>query len=258
MPTFAGRFCIFPDLKILCVMDKRKKLVVLTGAGMSVESGLSTFRDAGGLWDNYPVERVATHEGWEENPCYVNDFYNMLRTKYRDVKPCEGHKLLVELEKGYDVTVVTQNVDALHEAAGSTKVIHLHGELMKMCSSRDVDNPRFHVTLPHEGFGDTGLEVPHDEKAADGSLLRPYIVFFGEGVPNMDAAVREAMEADIFVIIGTSLNVYPAAGLVQYVRPGTPIYLIDPKPVAARKDITHIECGASEGMKRLMEILNSK
>ena len=239
-------------------MAERKKIVVLTGAGMSVESGLTTFRDAGGLWDNYPVERVATHEGWEANPNYVNDFYNMLRVKYKDVQPNEGHLLLKELEKDYDVVVVTQNVDALHEAAGSSKVIHLHGEMMKMCSSRDVDNPRYWVSLPHEGFGETGLEVPHDAKAEDGSLLRPYIVFFGEGVPNMYDAVQEAQTADIFIIIGTSLNVYPAAGLVQYVKAGTPIYLIDPKPVTAKQDVTHLMCGASEGMRRLRAELSTR
>lgn len=235
-----------------------KKIVVLTGAGMSVESGLSTFRDTGGLWDNYPVERVATHEGWEMDPNYVNDFYNMLRVKYKDVQPCEGHKLLVELEKEYDVTIVTQNVDALHESAGSSKVIHLHGEMMKMCSSRDVDNPRFHVSLPHEGFGDSGLEVPHGEKAGDGSLLRPFIVFFGEAVPNMYDAGIAATQADIFVIIGTSLNVYPAAGLIQYVKPNTPIYLIDPKPVAAKAKVKQLQCGASEGVKLLLEELKLK
>lgn len=234
---------------------ERKKIVVLTGAGMSVESGLTTFRDAGGLWDNYPVERVATHEGWEANPNYVNDFYNMLRMKYKDVKPNEGHLLLKELEKDFEVVIVTQNVDALHEAAGSSKVIHLHGEMMKMCSSRDVDNPRYWVSLPHEGFGELGLEVPHDAQAGDGSLLRPYIVFFGENVPNMYDAAQEAQTADIFIIIGTSLNVYPAAGLVQYVKPGTPIYLIDPKPVAAKQNVTHIECGASEGMRKLQAML---
>ena len=170
----------------------KKKVVVLTGAGMSVESGLSTFRDAGGLWDNYPVMKVASHQAWLDDPCYVNDFYNMLRVKYRDVKPNQGHVLLKSLEEYCDVTVVTQNVDNLHEMAGSSDVIHLHGELMKMCSSRDVDNPRFHVTLPHEGFGETGLEVPHGAKAEDGSLLRPYIVFFEENVPNMYDAAKVA------------------------------------------------------------------
>jgi NAD-dependent deacetylase len=139
--------------------------------------------------------------------------------------------------------------------AGSSKIIHLHGELMKMCSSRDVDNPRFHVTLPHEGFGESGLEVPHGEKAADGSLLRPFIVFFEENVPNMYDAAQEAQKADIFIIIGTSLNVYPAAGLVQYCRPGIPMYLIDPNAVTTRANLTHIKKGASEGMKELIEIL---
>lgn len=224
---------------------------------MSVESGLTTFRDAGGLWDNYPVERVASHEGWEADPNYVNDFYNMLRVKYKDVQPCEGHRLLAELEKKHEVVVITQNVDALHEAAGSTKVIHLHGEMMKMCSSRDVENPRCHVTLPHEGFGETGLEVPHNEKAADGSLLRPYIVFFGEAVPNMEPAIREAMKADLFIIIGTSLNVYPAAGLVQYVPSGAPIYLIDPKPTMWKDGVKQIACGASEGMRKVIEEINN-
>ena len=122
-----------------------------------------------------------------------------------------------------------------------------------MCSSRDVDNPRYHVSLPHEGFGETGLEVPHGEKAGDGSLLRPYIVFFGENVPNMYDAAQVAQQADIFIIIGTSLNVYPAAGLVQYVKPGTPIYLIDPKPVTAKANVTHLQCGASEGVRKVME-----
>lgn len=233
----------------------KKKIVVLTGAGISVESGLTTFRDAGGLWDNYPVERVATHEGWEQDPDYVNDFYNMLRTKYRDVQPCDAHKLLAALEANYDVTVVTQNVDNLHEMAGSSHIIHLHGEMMKMCSSRDVDNPRFHVQLPHRGFGETGLEVPHGEKAEDGSLLRPYIVFFGENVPNMYDAAMEAQKADIMIIIGTSLNVYPAAGLVQYAPHGIPVYLIDPKPVSAGSNVKQIQKSASDGMRELMELL---
>lgn len=229
-----------------------KKLVVLTGAGMSVESGLSTFRDADGLWENYPVARVATHEAWERDPVYVNNFYNMLRKKLLDAKPNEGHRLVAALERKYDVTVVTQNVDNLHEEAGSSHVIHLHGELMKTCSSRDVDNSRYWRIMK---AGDT--DVAPGEKAGDGSLLRPYIVFFGEAVPNISAAADHASQADVFVIIGTSLNVYPAAGLVQYVRPGTPVYLIDPKPVmaAGSHDVRHIMKGASEGMKELSEIL---
>ena len=229
---------------------EKKKIVVLTGAGMSVESGLSTFRDADGRWENYPVSRVATHEAWEEDPVYVNNFYNMLRSKLVEKKPNEGHRLVAALEEKYDVVVVTQNVDNLHEMAGSSNVIHLHGELMKVCSSRDVDDPRYIRTLQAPN-----LTVAPGEKAGDGSLLRPYIVFFGEGVPNISLAAAEAQQADIFVIIGTSLNVYPAAGLVQYVTPGRPIYLIDPKPVNAGSNVHHIMKGASEGMKELLGIL---
>lgn len=233
------------------------KIVVLTGAGMSVESGLTTFRDAGGLWENYPVMSVASHQGWESDPDFVNGFYNMLRTKYKDVQPCEGHRLVAQLDEKHDVTVVTQNVDNLHEQAGSRHVIHLHGELMKMCSSRDVDNPRFWVTLPHEGFGPSGLEVPPGTKAEDGSLLRPYIVFFNENVPNIYDAIQEAQQADVFIIIGTSFNVYPAAALYQYVRRGTPVYLIDPNPAldAENSDVHIIAKGASEGMRQLISQL---
>jgi NAD-dependent deacetylase len=229
-----------------------KKIVVLTGAGMSVESGLSTFRDADGLWENYPVSRVATHEGWEDDPVYVNNFYNMLRKKLVEAKPNDGHRFVAKLEEQYQVTVITQNVDNLHEMAGSTHVIHLHGELMKVCSSRDVDNPRYQKTL-----GGDDLEVKPGEKAGDGSLLRPFIVFFGEGVPNISIAAEEASKADIFIIIGTSLNVYPAAGLVQYTSTDIPIYLIDPKPVmaAGSRNIRHIQKGASEGMKELCALL---
>jgi NAD-dependent deacetylase len=184
----------------------------------------------------------------------------MLRTKYRDVTPCEGHRIIAELEKQYDVTVVTQNVDNLHEQAGSSRVIHLHGEMMKMCSSRDVDNPRFWVTLPHEGWGESGLEVPLGTKADDGSLLRPYIVFFQENVPNMYDAVLEAQKADVFVIIGTSLNVYPAASLLQYVQPSAQVYLIDPNPVqtSASCNVCVIQKGASEGVKNLVELLKQR
>ena len=238
-------------------MEKRKKILVLTGAGISVESGLTTFRDANGLWENYNVQDVASHEGWERDPGFVNAFYNMLRTKYRDVKPNDAHLLLKKLEEKYDVTIVTQNVDNLHEMAGSTKIIHLHGLMMRMCSSRDVENPRFWIQLPHEGFGDSGLEVPAGAKAEDGSLLRPYIVFFGESVPNMYDAALEAQKADIFIIIGTSLNVYPAAGLVQYVPAGTPTYLIDPKAVntSHMPNVKHLMMGASEGMRELISLL---
>jgi NAD-dependent deacetylase len=229
-------------------MEKKKKIVVLTGAGMSVESGLRTFRDADGLWEDYPVAKVATHEGWLADPELVTNFYNMLRKKCWDVKPNEGHRLVAALEKDYDVVVVTQNVDNLHEQAGSTKVIHLHGELMKVCSSRDVDDPRYIRELTPDN-----CEVAPGTKAGDGSLLRPYIVFFGEAVPNISIAAEEAQTADIFIVIGTSLVVYPAAGLLHYVRPSVPIYLIDPNPVSAGSRVKQIMKGASEGMKELVE-----
>lgn len=232
-----------------------KKIVVLTGAGMSAESGLSTFRDADGLWENYPVARVATHEAWETDPDYVNDFYNMLRGKLLEAKPNRGHELVAALQEKYDVSVVTQNVDNLHEQAGSRKVIHLHGELMKVCSSRDPYNPHFIKTL-----APGNLTVAHGEKAGDGSLLRPFIVFFGESVPMIEPAVEEVEKADMMIIIGTSLVVYPAAGLVRYVRPGSPIYLIDPKPSVSgsRSDIRQIVKGASAGMEELMQILEKE
>ena len=223
-----------------------KKIVVLTGAGMSVESGLKTFRDAGGLCENYPVEQVATHEGWEADPTLVTNFYNMLRRKCWNAKPNEGHKLVARLEEKYQVVVVTQNVDNLHEQAGSTNVIHLHGELMKVCSSRNVEDVRYQQTLTPDN-----CEVAPGTKAGDGSLLRPYIVFFGEAVPNIERAAQEVMEADILIIIGTSLVVYPAAGLVHYAKAGTPIYLIDPHPVSAGGRVRQIQKGASEGMREL-------
>ena len=230
-----------------------KKIVVLTGAGMSVESGLKTFRDADGLWEEYPVSQVATHEGWEADPTLVTNFYNMLRKKCWGVKPNEGHKLVAQLEQKYNVTVVTQNVDNLHEQAGSSKVVHLHGELMKVCSSRDVDDPRYQITLTPDN-----CEVEPGTKAGDGSLLRPFIVFFGEAVPNITVAAEEVKTADILIIIGTSLAVYPAAGLIHYASPSTPIYLIDPSPINAGERVHQIQKGASEGMKELMSILDKE
>ena len=230
----------------------KKKLVFLTGAGMSVESGFKTFRGNDGLWENYPVEQVATHEGWEKDPTLVTNFYNMLRKKLYAAQPNEGHKLIKSLENDYDVCVITQNVDDLHERAGSKNVIHLHGELSKVCSSREPYDGRYIIDLPADN-----CTVEPGTKAGDGSLLRPFIVFFGENVPMIEPAAIEAQNADIFVIIGTSLNVYPAAGLVQYTKPGIPIYLIDPNEVmsGAYKNITHIKAGASEGMKKLIELL---
>ena len=230
----------------------KKKIVFLTGAGMSVESGFKTFRGNDGLWENYPVEQVASHEGWLNDPTLVTNFYNMLRKKLYTAQPNEGHMLIKGLEDKYEVCVVTQNVDDLHERAGSTNVIHLHGELTKVCSSNEPYDDRYIIDWPADN-----CEVTPGTKAGDGSLLRPFIVFFGESVPMIEPAAVEAQSADIFVIIGTSLNVYPAAGLVQYTKPGIPIYLIDPNEVmrGGYRNITHIKEGASAGMRRLIEIL---
>ena len=218
-------------------MSNRKKIVFLTGAGMSAESGISTFRDAGGLWEQYPVMQVASHTGWLQDPDLVTRFYN---------------KLVASLEQDHEVVVITQNVDDLHERAGSTNVIHLHGELLKVCSSRDVENPRYWQTLTPDNY-----EVVPGTLAADGSLLRPYIVFFEEAVPMIAPAAEQVGKADVFVIIGTSLNVYPAAGLINYTRSGIPIYLIDPKDVSVPYgfNVTHIKAGATEGMKQIVEKL---
>ncbi len=230
-----------------------KKIVFLTGAGMSVESGFKTFRGNDGLWENFPVQQVASHEGWEADPTLVTNFYNMLREKLWDAQPNEGHKLIKELEKDYNVTVITQNVDNLHEKAGSSHVIHLHGELTKVCSSTQPYNTKYVKELTPENSS-----VKPGAKAGDGSLLRPFIVFFGESVPMMEPAAIEAQKADIFVIIGTSLNVYPAAGLIQYADPDIPVYLIDPNDVMSNnsyRKITHIKKGASEGMKDFIEMI---
>ena len=229
-----------------------KKLVVLTGAGMSAESGISTFRDSGGLWEQYSVEEVATPEGYAANPKLVIDFYNARRKQLLEVVPNRGHKLLAGLERDFKVTVVTQNVDNLHERAGSTNVIHLHGELTKVTSSRNPNDPRCIRELTPEQY-----EAKMGDLAADGTQLRPFIVWFGEAVPLIEKAVDEVMEADVFVIIGTSLNVCPAAGLLHYVRPGVPVYLIDPKEVAvpANRKVHVIRKGASEGMEELKKML---
>ncbi len=227
-----------------------KKLVILTGAGMSAESGISTFRDADGLWDKYPVEKVATPEGFAENPELVLDFYNIRRRELLTKKPNAGHIGLAALEKDFDVHIITQNIDNLHEQAGSTDVIHLHGELMKACTVRDLnttydlspENPDIHL----------------GDKAPNGDQLRPFIVWFGEAVPMIEPAIQMVESCDIFVVIGTSLNVYPAAGLLNYVRRGQPIYLIDPKDVQTyRQDIHFIKKGASEGVKELSQLLKT-
>ena len=237
------------------LMNKMKKIVFLTGAGISAESGFSTFRGNNGLWDNYPVEQVATPQGWEEDPNLVTDFYNNLREGLMKAAPNEGHLKVAELEKYFDVTVVTQNVDNLHERAGSSKIIHLHGELMKVCSSDDPDNPEYIETLDNEH-----LIVKHGELAKDGSLLRPWIVWFGEAVPRMEEATEAVSDADIFVIVGTSLNVYPAAGLINFVPQSAKIYLIDPFNVETPRGyaVEVIQEVASKGMGILEQILLKK
>ena len=229
-----------------------KNLVVLSGAGMSAESGISTFRDAGGLWDKYPVEQVATPEGYARDPELVINFYNERRKQLLDVKPNRGHELLAGLEKYFNVTVITQNVDNLHERAGSTHIVHLHGELTKVCSSRDPNNPHYIKELQPEEY-----EVGMGDRAGDGSQFRPFIVWFGEAVPMIETAIDYAEQADIFVIIGTSLNVYPAAGLLNYVPAGVPVNLIDPKQVAiaSGRKVHVIQKGASEGMAELKKML---
>lgn len=229
-----------------------KKLVFLTGAGISAESGISTFRDSDGLWEKYPVEQVASIDGYYRDPALVIEFYNKRREQLLTTVPNEAHKLVAALDEHFDTTVVTQNVDDLHERAGSKHIIHLHGELMKATSSANPNDPRCIVSLTPDK-----LNIEIGDKAKDGSQLRPFIVWFGEAVPKMEEAAKAAMEADIFVIIGTSLNVYPAAGLVSYVPRGAQLYLIDPKPVKVPYglDIHTIQKGASEGMKELMEIL---
>ena len=219
---------------------------------MSAESGISVFRGGGGLWDKYPVEQVATPEGYAANPALVTKFYNERRKQLLDVKPNRGHELLAEMEKYFRVTVITQNVDNLHERAGSSEVIHLHGELTKVTSTWQPNNPNYIRELTPEEY-----EVKIGDLASDGSQLRPYIVWFGESVPMIETAIGFCENADIFLIIGTSLNVYPAAGLLNYVPVHVPVYLIDPNdvPIASGRKVHVIQKGASEGMKELMHLL---
>lgn len=226
----------------------KKKLVVLTGAGMSAESGISTFRDSDGLWEKYRVEDVATPEGFAANPELVLNFYNLRRRELLTTQPNAGHIGLADLEKEFDVRIITQNVDNLHERAGSTQIIHLHGELMKACSVRDLDTA-YDISPEHP-------DLHIGDKDPYGVQLRPFIVWFGEAVPMIEPAIKWVESCDIFVVIGTSLNVYPAAGLLNYVRRGQPIYLIDPQEVKAyRNDIHFIRKRASEGVKELKALL---
>ena len=227
----------------------KKKLVISTGAGMSAESGISTFRDAGGLWENYPVMDVASADGYARNPKLVHQFYNERRAQLVKAQPNAGHRAIVDLEQDYDVYVITQNVDDLHERAGSKNVLHLHGELMKV---RAINNESHVYKLEEPNLSTT------PETLINGERVRPHIVFFQEAVPNFEPATELAGEADIFVIIGTSLAVYPAAALLQYVRPGTPVYYIDPKPAAVPSHVHVIPMGASAGLEKLKEILAAK
>ena len=227
----------------------KKKLVISSGAGISAESGIKTFRDAGGLWENYPVMDVASADGFRRNPALVHEFYNQRRRDLLKAHPNDAHRALVELEKDYDVYIITQNVDDLHERAGSRNVLHLHGELMKIRSISDPDYIEA-VDIDH-------LETTPATRGKNGDLMRPHIVFFQEAVPNIEKAMELVHEADIFCVIGTSLGVYPAAGLIYSVRPGVPIYYIDPNPAATPSipNLTVIAEPATKGVRTLAKLL---
>lgn len=232
----------------------KKKLVVLTGAGVSAESGITTFRDSNGLWENYKVEDVATIEGWYKDPQLVLDFYNARRAQLADVRPNAAHMAIAALEEEYDVTVITQNVDNLHERAGSTRIIHLHGELTKVRPENTYNEI--------DGFSEASVfdigtdTVNLGDLAPNGAQLRPHIVWFGEAVPKIDQALDYVEAADIMLIVGTSLQVYPAAGLYAYAKASTPIYIIDPKEVSVRDSrLTHIKDVATKGMETFKKYL---
>jgi len=217
-----------------------KNLVVLTGAGMSAESGIKTFRESNGLWEEYDITEVATPEAWQKNPVLVQNFYNARRKELLSAKPNAGHQGLADLESRFQVHIITQNIDDLHERAGSTHVLHLHGELRK---SRSTYNPD-HI------YDIDGWELKMSDRGEDGYPLRPHIVWFGESVPNLEQAIREVEKADIFLIIGTSMQVYPAAGLIHYVPESAPVYLIDPNETAVHPQakIEFIRMKAGEGV----------
>ena len=223
----------------------KKKLVVLTGAGISAESGLKTFRDSDGLWEGYDVTEVATPRAWRKDPKLVLDFYNMRRKNVAEAEPNEAHIGLAELEKDFDVHIITQNIDDLHERAGSTNVLHLHGEIFKMRSEADE-------SLVYDIRGDINI----GDTAEDGAQLRPHIVWFEEPVPLIEEAAKITRTADIFVVIGTSLVVYPAAGLVNYAPVDCPKFIIDKKvPYSSLYNLTVIKKPASEGVKELRDKL---
>ena len=230
-----------------------KKLVILTGAGVSAESGFATFRDTGGLWEQYDVNDVASIEGWYRNRKLVLDFYNQRRAQLKDAKPNAAHLAMADLEKDYKVSVITQNVDNLHERAGSTYVLHLHGELTKV----RPENGLYDRTESEAEVIDVGYDAVHlGDLAPNGSQLRPLIVFFGESVPKINKAIDLVEQADILLIVGSSLQVYPAAGLYRYAPNDCPIYVIDPKPVPiADPRVTLISDVATKGMVRFRELL---
>ncbi len=226
-----------------------KKLIVLSGAGISAESGIRTFRDMGGLWEEYDVTEVASPMAWENNRDLVLKFYNERRKQLYEVEPNCGHMGLAELENDYDVEIITQNVDDLHERAGSSKVLHLHGELKKVRSTGD----------PSLIYELKGWELKEGDKCEKGYQLRPHIVWFGEAVPAIEDAIPIMQSADILVIIGTSLNVYPAAGLLQYTSRDIPVYLIDPNEVVPpSSNIISLKMGAGKGVKELKKLLMEK
>ena len=231
-------------------MSKKKHLVVLSGAGISAESGIKTFRDSGGLWEGHDVMEVASPEGWRSNRALVQNFYNQRRKQLLECEPNQAHTLLVELEKEYKVSIITQNVDDLHERAGSSNVLHLHGELKKAQSTLD---PTLIYELDH-------WEIKEGDSCEKGSQLRPFIVWFGEQVPKMEEAMEIVSTADIFVVIGTSLQVYPAAGLVDFVSANCKVFLIDPSSPAVRlnKKVVYILENATSGMITLGKMLKSE
>ncbi|MEX2596681.1 MAG: NAD-dependent deacylase [Salibacteraceae bacterium] len=226
-----------------------RNVVVFSGAGMSAESGIKTFRDSGGLWESYDVYKVATPEAWLENPKLVLEFYNMRRKQVLEAQPNAAHHAIAELEKSYNVHVITQNIDDLHERAGNSKVLHLHGEILK---ARSISNP------------DVLIDVKHDLKLGDcdesGSQLRPHVVWFGESVTEMGSAIKLISKADIVLIVGTSLNVYPAAGLISAAKPDVLCYLIDPAEVNMPnlKNLEVIKSGATEGVTKVVDHLLAK
>lgn len=234
----------------------KKRIAVLTGAGVSAESGFSTFRDSGGLWAQYDPQVVASIDGWYRDRGLLLDFYNGLRHQLRDARPNAAHYAIASLEKDYDVTVITQNVDNLHERAGSTRVVHLHGELDKARPEHGVYDESFSeaevIDLHYE-------DIRLGDKAPNGSQLRPHIVWFGEAVPKIERAIDYVSQADILLIVGSSLSVYPAAGLYRYAGPDCSVYVIDPQDVNLRHDkrITHIREVATAGMPKFIEMIGS-